>query len=270
VSQGYEEELDGLLDDYLTRFVDDDLRSYLVARGRIPSPRANLELAKEFAGAVSNPDRDWKMMWSLCTRWTSISPDQAPADDPLEFAVFCGIRGLGALGAGSSGRAREVLAHIRSLARDPRWRAREAVAMAIQDILEAEPIIGLRALDDWIAAGAWLEMRAVAAGLAEPRILKNRKVALAGVDMHNAIVKRFKAGKDRDSPEFRSLRQCLGYSVSVVVAAAPEEGFRWMMKLAESEDEDVLWMLKENSKKSRLVAKFPGRVERLRATMRRS
>ena len=49
---------------------------------------------------------------------------------------------------------------------------------------------------------------------------------------------------------------------------APEEGFRWMTKLASSDDEDVQWILRENSKKSRLVSKFPGRVERLRAIMR--
>jgi len=266
----YTEELNGLLDEYLTRFVDDDLRSYLVTRSRLPGPRANLELAKAFADIVADSARDWKMMWSLCTRWTSIPPEQAPTDDPREFAVFCGVRGVGALGAASSGRAREALAHVRSLARDTRWRVREAVAMAIQDILETEPVVALRALDEWIAPGAWLEMRAVAAGVAEPRVLKNRRVALAGVDMHEAIVKRFKSAKDRDASEFRSLRQCLGYSVSVVVAAAPEEGFRWMMKLADSEDEDVVWILKENSKKSRLVAKFPGRVERLRAIMRKT
>ena len=268
MAQEYTEELGGLLDRYVTRFVDDDLRSYLASRSRLPGPRANLELAEAFADAVSDADRDWKLMWSLCTRWTSMPPDQAPTDDPLEFAVFCGIRGIGALGSGAPGKAREALAHLRRLARDPRWRAREAVAMAIQDIAEREPVVALRALRDWVAPGAWLEMRAVAAGLAEPRILKERKVALAAVEMHEDIMKRFKATKERDFPEFRTLRQCLGYSVSVVVAASPEEGFRWMTKLASSDDEDVQWILKENSKKSRLVSKFPGRVERLRAIMR--
>jgi len=267
VTEEYGKDLADLLAVYLTRFTDGDLRAYVTLRSRLPGPRANLELAKAFAEACQ-AQRDWKAMWSLCARWTSIPPGEAPADDPAEFALFCGIRGIGALGASGPQRAREALAHVRPLARDPRWRVREAVAMAIQDTVEGEPAIALRALEDWVGAGAWLEMRAAAAGVAEPGILKERKVALAALDLHMDIVRRFKASKERESADFRTRRQCLGYSVSVVVAAAPEEGFRWLTKLAATMDEDLQWILKENSKKSRLVAKFPGRVERLRAIMR--
>jgi hypothetical protein len=57
--------------------------------------------------------------------------------------------------------------------------------------------------------------------------------------------------------------------VSVVVAAAPEEGFRWMTRLAATKDPDVIWILKENLKKSRLADAFPGRVERIQTLLRR-
>ncbi len=253
---------------YLTRFADEDLRTYLCANSRLPGPRANLELASAFATAVRDQRKEWKAMWALCARWTAIPPEAAPTNDPREFAVFCGVRGIGALGADGSARAREALAHLRPLARDSRWRVREAVAMAIQDVAEGEPGVTLRALDEWIGGDAWLEMRAVAAGVAEPRVLKEARVALAALELHEAIVKRFQAAKDRDSADFRTLRQCLAYSMSVVVAARPEEGFRWMMKLAGTKDPDVLWIVKENLKKGRLASRNPGWVERIQATIR--
>ncbi len=269
MTRGYAKDLADHLSLFLNRWTDADLRSYLAAHSRLPGPRANLELAGAFAAAVAEQSREWKAMWTLCTRWTSIPPGDAPPDDPREFVVFCGARGIGALGAPSPGRAREALVHLRMMARDPRWRVREAVAMAIQDLVEGQPVAAVRALEDWAAPGAWLEMRAAAAGLSEPRLLKNRTVARSALEMHETIMKRFRASKDRESAGFRSLRQCLAYSVSVVVAAVPEGGFRWMTQLAATKDPDVIWLLKENLKKGRLADGFPGRVERLQATLRR-
>ena len=264
------EELARRLETFVNTWADDGLRTYLTANSRLPGPRANLELAAAFAEAVRAREKDWRALWTLCTRWTSIPPEEAPVNDPREFVVFCGARGIGALGTPSASRARESLVHLRGVARDPRWRVREAVAVGIQDLVEHQPGTALRALEDWISPGAWLEMRAVAAGVAEPRLLGDRKVAKAALAMHQDILKRVRAAKDRESDGFRTLRQGLAYSVSVVVAARPEEGFRWMMKLAETKDPATLWLLKENLKKGRLVSRFPGWVERIQATMRRA
>ena len=266
----YGKELADLLATYLTRYTDGDLHAYLAARSRLPGPRANLELAAAFAKAVQDQDREWKALWALCARWTSIPPEEAPTNDAREFPVFCAIRGIGALGAQSSTRAREALAHVRPFARDPRWRVREAVAMAVQDVVEREPGAGLRALEDWIDSEGWLEMRAVAAGLAEPRLLEDAKIARAALDMHQRILRQVRSAEDRGSEEFRTLRQCLADSISVVVAARPDAGFRWMKKLADSKDPDVVWVVKENLKKGRLVSRFPGWVQRLQAMMRRA
>jgi len=269
VRREYAQEFTDRLELFLNRWVDEDLRAYVAANSRLPGPRGNLELAEAFAEAVAAQEKEWKAMWTLCSRWTAISPEEAPTNDPREFVAFCGARGIGALGAPSPARAREALVHLRTLARDPRWRVREGVAMAIQDLVAGQPAAALRTLEDWVAPGAWLEMRAVAAGLAEPRVLKEGKVARAAVDMHAEIVRRFRAAEDRGSDAVRTLRQCLAYSVSVVVAAAPEEGFRWMTRLAATKDPDVTWILKENLKKSRLADAFPGRVERIQTLLRR-
>lgn len=264
------EEITRQLGLFATRFTDDEFRAYVAANSRLPGPRANLEFADAFARAVRGQEAQWRTMWTLCTRWTATPPKDAPTDDPREFVVFCGARGLGALGMASPARATEALVHLRTLARDPRWRVREAVAMAIQDLAADQTKAVLGALRHWVAPGAWLEMRAVAAGLAEPRVLEAPKAPRTALEMHEDIVRYLRKAEDRSTAEFRTLRQCLAYSVSVVVAAAPEEGFRWMMRLAESEDPDVQWIVRENLKKGRLANRHPEWVKRIQATMRRA
>jgi hypothetical protein len=53
----------------------------------------------------------------------------------------------------------------------------------------------------------------------------------------------------------------LGYSLSVVVSSIPEEGFEFMRRLAGSRDVDILWVVRENLKKNRLVRRHPREVE---------
>ncbi len=270
MSPDYREELDRLLAAFLLGGADTDLRAHLVAGSRLPGPRANLELAAGFAEAVGARGTEARILWGLCTRWTDIPEGEAPVNDPREYVVFCGVRGIGALGAKSPSWAREALVVLRRTARDPRWRVREATAMAIQDIVEGQWGAVLRPLEGWVAPGAWLEMRAVAAGLAEPRILKEPRVANAALRAHRDILARVRKAKDRSSDDFDTLRQCLAYSASVVVAAAPDDGFRWLTELASTKDPDVQWIVRENLKKGRLIGPHHARVERIQAILRRA
>lgn len=52
----------------------------------------------------------------------------------------------------------------------------------------------------------------------------------------------------------RVLRQALGYAVSVVAAAAPDEGIPLLERLATAADADARWIARENLKKARLTA----------------
>jgi hypothetical protein len=70
--------------------------------------------------------------------------------------------------------------------------------------------------------------------------------------------------QERKSEAFKILRQALGYTLSVVVHAAPKEGFEFMAQLIDSQDADVLWVVKQNLKKSRLVKNFPQKVESIK------
>src|SRR3990170_1770732 len=110
------EELARRLETFVNTWADEGLRTYLAANSRLPGPRANLELAAAFAEAVRGREKDWRALWALCTRGTSIPTEEAPTNEPGEFVVFCGARGIGALGTASSSRTREALVHLRGVA----------------------------------------------------------------------------------------------------------------------------------------------------------
>ena len=109
--------------------------------------------------------------------------------------------------------------------------------------------------------GDLLEMRAAAATVAEPDISKKEEIALSALRLHGHIMEQVRKTKDRKSEAFKTLRQALGYTLSVVVHAVPREGFEFMAQLIHWQDADVLWVVKQNLKKSRLVKNFPQEVE---------
>lgn len=166
------------------------------------------------------------------------------------------------MGAVCASYFEEALSRLFDLSHDPRWRVREAVAMAIQRLIEARPERTLSTLAGWIQDEDWLAMRAVAAGLAEPRLLKEASIAEQALKLHRAIVACIVASADRRSEEFKALRKGLGYTFSVITAALPEEGFQVLRKLTASGDKDLLWIAENNLKKNRLVKHFPDEVDR--------
>jgi hypothetical protein len=158
----------------------------------------------------------------------------------------------------------KALSRLKELATDPRWRLREAVAMALQRLIETQSEATLKELEGWIATGDWLAMRAVAAGVAEPTVLKDRENAQKALELLKTIFDQILSEKERKSEEFITLRKGLGYTLSVVVAAIPDEGFEYMHHLVEMEDTDIQWILKENLKKNRLLKTFPEEVASLK------
>ena len=97
-----------------------DWDPYLLKESGLPGPRGNLELAQVVADE-GTPDR--------FRRYITYTADRAPTNSPYEFLAFCGVVGLGRLLAEGD---LEVLPTLRRFAADPRWRLREAVAMALQ------------------------------------------------------------------------------------------------------------------------------------------
>jgi hypothetical protein len=259
--ESYKQDLTHFLDDFLKTGNKDEITEYLVSKSNLPSPRGNLELAMAFAEVVeAYPSRELEKLWELCLKLTKISADEAPTNNPREFLTFCGTCALGAIASVSPSFFEKALVLLRELADDPRWRIREAVAMGIQKLLTKESQGTLKALENWIADNDWLAMRAVAAGVAEPPILKDDTTARRALELHRKIFDRIRSSKERKSDAFKATRKGLGYTLSVVVCAAPKEGFALMQQLAGQQDTDILWIVKQNLKKNRLIKNFPDNV----------
>jgi hypothetical protein len=257
-----------------------DWEPYLLAHSNLPGPRGNLELAQ--AAADAGDEAQFR-------RWSSLGPDVAPENTPACFLVFCGVVGLGAVlarsaplppqtwgepdalpsldfgrGAGGEGQ-RGLLPTLRPLASDPRWRIREAVAMALQRWGDGDMDALLALMADWAAGNPW-EQRAAAAALCEPRLLKQPEHAAAVLEILDGITASIEQIADRKSDAFRTLRQGLGYCWSVAVAALPDAGKRLMENWLASTDPDVRWIMRENLKKNRLVRMDAMWVDRWRAS----
>lgn len=156
--------------------------------------------------------------------------------------------GLGRLLA--EGRA-DLLPLLRTCAADPRWRVREAVAMALQRLGAADMDALLREMDVW-SRGSPLEQRAAAAALCEPALLRRADHARRALDILDAITASLVERPDRRGEAFKALRKGLGYCWSVAVAALPEAGMPLMERWLAHPDPDVRWLMKENLRKQRL------------------
>jgi hypothetical protein len=217
----------------------DDRQPFLLARSGLPGPRGNIELAQAFADVGTREEFD---------RFLSRDADRAPVGSSEEFLAFCGTVGLGRLAAdGELG----VLPTLRQLASDPRWRVREGVAMALQRLGVADMRALLNEMRAW-ARGNQYEQRAAAAALCEPALLKNQKDARSVLTILDRITTSLSRSGDRRSESFRVLRKGLAYCWSVAAAAAPAEGRARMERWLDSDDPDVMWVMKQNLTKKRM------------------
>jgi len=244
-----------------------DWDPFLLANSGLPGPRGNLELAQAVADEGSEEQ---------FRRWLTLGPDQAPVNSPEEFLAFCGILGMGSLLAcadepsadgtqpsaqGPSSIVSPALAAppirtLRHFAADPRWRSREAVAMALQRWGDADMEALLRAMAEWSRGTPW-EQRSAAAALCEPRLLAKPADAAATLHILDVITASLHQNRDRRDAAFRVLRQGLGYCWSVAVAACPEEGKPLMEKWIADPDPDIRWIMRENLRKNRLSRMDP-------------
>jgi hypothetical protein len=228
-----------------------DWEPYLLQESGLPGPRGNLELAQAVA---DEGGRD------LFEHFRTFTPDVAPVNSPQEFLAFCGVLGLGKLLAQGE---TEILDLLRPYASDPRWRTREAVAMALQRVGKKDMGFLLSGMEIW-STGNWLEKRAAAAALAEPVLLHNEDDALKALQTLDRITASMENSLEAGSTNFKILQQGLGYCWSVVVVAAPQEGKRLMEKWLSCPDHVIHRMMQENLKKNRLVRMDAAWVEKWR------
>jgi hypothetical protein len=238
-----------------------EIAEYLVSQSALPGRRANLELAAAFGDIVEiRAATQCATMWALCSGFSEISADEAPANTPREFLPFCGAIGIGAIGSVSSERRDAALTILGRLATDTRWRLREAVCFGLQRMLGARVDDTLAALFAWLDDGNYLRTRAAVVAVAEPTLLKNDTTARSALELHREAFEHVLETADRRSEEFRILRKGLAFTLSVLVQACPQDGFELMARLAQLHDADVTWILRQNLKKNRLIRNHPERV----------
>jgi hypothetical protein len=207
--------------------------AYLSRHSGLPGPRGNIELAQAVAD-----EGDPRQFAELI----------ATGD---EYLGFCGVLGLGPLLA----QGEAVAKRLRQHATDPRWRLREAVAMALQRLGDADLPRLLALAEDWAQDPDPLVARAAVAGLCEPRLLKTATAATTAVNICELLTTRLAGwpSQQRRTPGVKALRQALGYCWSVAVAADPPNGLARFDALTGQADQDVAWIVRTNRTKARLA-----------------
>jgi len=217
----------------------DDWDTYLMQESGLPGPRANLELMQAVAEVGDE---------SRFLRWLSYTPDVAPVNMQQEFLACCGTTGLGKLVKDGK---KEYLEQLRLLASDPRWRVREAVAMALQIYGEDHMEELITEMENW-ARGNNYEKRAAAAALCEPKLLSQKEQVSKVLQILETITCSIMEIADRKGEGFIALKKSLAYCWSVAIVALPDEGKQRFEKLVAYDDKDIKWIMRENLKKDRL------------------
>lgn len=204
----------GKVDDY--RLVPQGLPDwdpYLVEHSGLPGPRGNIELGRAAAEEAS-PER--------IRAWLEWDHERAPANTAEEFLAFCGVLGFGRLAAEGDVLA---VAQLHRHASDERWRTREAVAMAGQQLADADFDNTLVVIGQWAHDG-WLEQRAAVVGVCEPRLLTTQERTAAVFAVLDVVT----------------------YALATAPAAGPGRMERWIG----SADDDVRWVMRNSLSKKRL------------------
>ena len=231
-----------------------DREAYLREHSGLPGPRGNLELIEIASAAADLAD---------LVRWASLGPEIAPENTPGVFLACVGIVGLGRNVAAGD---RSFLPALRRSSSDPRWRAREAVAMALQAWGDVDPHALVDEMERW-ASGSPLEGRAAMAALCEPRLLRDPRTIVRTLAILGRLTATVRDAADGRADNVRVLRQALGYGWSVAVAADISVGLPALERWIPDPNPDVRWIVRQNLAKARLARAAPGWVERARAAV---
>ena len=235
-----------------------ELEQYLTERSKLPGPRMDTALVKAFAEyigeLVQQPDLAVERLEKLLDGWAALSLEDAPVNQPREILPAVAVRCYGQVAVARPDWWEDEVAKLMQAATSPRWRTREIVATALQHMLAADWERTCALLQSWLLMEQALVIRAAAAAIAEPPLLKSVAQGEQALAIQKAAVAWLEAVPpvQRQDEAIKILRQTLGYTLSVAVAAAPKPGFALLEKLAASEDKDVQWILRENLKKKRL------------------
>ena len=218
----------------------EDWIPFLKANSNLPGPRGNLELA--YAAAHTSTVHQMELM--LAEDFPEVIENS-----PEVFVVFCGVVALGVHFIPGNKQQISTLKHY---ANDSRWRIRESVAMALQEIGKRDMQLLLSEVENWMD-GPFLQLRAIAAGLCEPVLLQELSVTGRVLEILNQITTRIQEGPQNDKDGYIALQKGLSYCWSVATCAYPEKGKSLMEKWMSSSQPGIQKIMVENLKKNRLM-----------------
>jgi hypothetical protein len=240
------------------------LEYYLREQSRLPGTRANLELVNSLSNLLiaivpEQPDQVWMLLHYLVQDEKTVV-----SNTPDEFVVLCGVVAFGGCASVRSEWHTEVFELMKLFACSKSWRVREGVAMALQRLLPVIPQETIEFLIELAKKGNCFQQRASIAAIAEPSLLQDQPTIEAALTIQRIVLVRLHElpVTVRKREDVRALRQGLGYTLSVVTAATPDQGFELMRDCAGWNDSDINWILRENLKKKRL-AKFVEHTEKV-------
>jgi hypothetical protein len=213
---------------------------YLKENSRLPGPRANLELLYQFIENASDTEIDNCM---------SIA-DSIILNSPSEFVLLCGVAALIKRTAMLHGT---VDIDLTIYTNHESWRIRESVCIGFQ---RSKPYLSSDEMMKNLSKfknGSALDKRAYFATLCDP-ILLNDYVRPSEVlsDLLDITIDSF--NNDKIDNELFVLRKALGYCWSVAICADEAYGKQTFEKLLDyTESKHILWIVKENLKKNRLI-----------------
>jgi len=214
---------------------------YLKENSKLPGPRANLELLYQFIENATD---------SEIHNCMSIE-DSVTLNSPSEFVLFCGVAALIKRTAMLHGTVNIDLSKYSNHAS---WRVRESVCIGFQ---RSKTYLSPEEMMKYLSKlknGSALDKRAYFATLCDP-ILINDYVQPSVVlnDLLDVTVDCFNMSDKLDS-ELTVLRKALGYCFSVAICADEAIGKQTFEKLLDyTQSKHILWIVKENLKKNRLI-----------------
>ncbi|ASA20864.1 hypothetical protein [Paenibacillus donghaensis] len=243
------------------------LAACLLEQSGLPGPRANLELSGQFAQQYARAELD-EPAWELLLAWAALPAAEAGVNERREFLPFCAVQAAGVYYSYAAAERRGVLeALLQSALNDSRWRLREAGAIGLQSLGEADFGLLRKLLEVWAPEATLLEQRGVMAALAHPPLLKRQENAMYALRLAEGIMDGILSGSTAQAnPEdYRVLSKGLEYSLSVFTASAPEPGFALLRRFAATGDPRLLRIVKSNLGKTRLSKRYAAEVAELLA-----
>jgi len=270
--ESYLPDLRKLLNEALKKGKAAALENYLTENSGLPGTRMNLAVVNAMADVVgeiiTQPDLPEEALEDLMDRWAALSAEEAATNDPREILPAAAVMSYGQAAVSRPDWWADELAKIHKAASDPRWRMHEMVAAALQRMLDADWNRAFMEISDWLRTEDPLVVRAAAAAVGEPGLLKDESRGMNALALQAEAIGwllRVPADRRKDD-DVRTLRKALGYTLSVTIAAVPDMGLTLLGKLASLNDTDIRWNIRENLKKSRMKP-FAEKIEAMQAML---